>query len=43
MFGYAVFEELPKVKSFEINEIIADDKKIKNDPDLQDALQYIDN
>ena len=33
-FGYAVFEELPKVKSFEINEVIAGDKEIKSDPDL---------
>ena len=30
-FGYAVFEELPKVKTFEINEVIAGDKQIKND------------
>ena len=35
-FGYAVFEELPDIHSFEINEV-------KNDPDLQDALQCIDN
>ena len=41
--GYAVFEELPEVKTFEINEVIAGDKKIKNDSDLQDALQSIDN
>ena len=33
-FGYAVFEEFPKVKTFEINEVIAGDKQIKNDPDL---------
>ena len=33
-FGYAVFEEIPKVKTFEINEVIAGDKEIKNDPDL---------
>ena len=33
-FGYAVFEELPKVKTFEINEVISGDKQIKNDPDL---------
>ena len=32
-FGYAFFEELPKVKTFEINEVIAGDK-IKNNPDL---------
>ena len=42
-FGYAVFEELPKIKCYEINEIIAGDKEIKNDPDLADALQCIDN
>ena len=33
-FGYGVFGELPKVKTFEINEVIAGDKQIKNDPDL---------
>ena len=33
-FGYAVFEELPKVKTFEINEVIVGDKQIKNDSDL---------
>ena len=38
-FGYAVFKELPKVKTFEINEVISGDKKIKNDPDLQDTPQ----
>ena len=42
-FGYAVFEELPDIHSFEINEVIAGDKEIKNDPDLRDALQCIDN
>ena len=42
-FGYAVFEELPKIKCYEINEVIVGDKEIKNDPDLADALQYIDN
>ena len=42
-FGYTVFEELPKVKTFEINEVIAVDKQIKNDPDLRDAMQCIDN
>ena len=42
-FGYAVFEELPKIKCYEINEDIAGDKEIKNDPDLADALQCIDN
>ena len=33
-FGYAVFEKLPKVKTFEINEVNAGDKHIKKDPDL---------
>ena len=42
-FGYAVFEELPDIHTFEINEVIAGDKEIKNDPDLWDALQCIDN
>ena len=42
-FGYAVFEELPDIHTFEINEVIAGDKEIKNDPDLHDALQCIDN
>ena len=42
-FGHAVFEELPKIKTFQINEVIVGDKQIKNDPDLQDALQCIDN
>ena len=42
-FGYAVFEEFSKVKTFEINEVIAGDRQIKNDPDLQDTLQCIDN
>ena len=42
-FGYAIFEELPKIKCYEINEVIAGDKEIKNNPDLADALQYIDN
>ena len=42
-FGYAVFEELSKIKCYEINEVIAGDKEIKNDPDLADALQCIDN
>ena len=32
-FGYAVFEELPKIKHFEINEAILGNKEIKNDPD----------
>ena len=42
-FGYAIFEELPQIKCYEINEVIAGDKEIKNDPDLVDALQCIDN
>ena len=42
-FGYAVFEDLPEIHSFEMNEVIAGDKKIKNNLDLQDALQCIDN
>ena len=42
-FGYAVFAELPKIKCYEINEVIAGDKEIKNDPGLADALQCIDN
>ena len=42
-FGYAVFEELPKLKCYEINEVIVGDKEFKNDPDLADALQCIDN
>ena len=42
-FGYAVFEDLPKIKTFQVNEVIAGDKEIKNDPDLADTLQCIDN
>ena len=42
-FGYAVFEEIPDINTFEINEVIAGDKEIKNGPDLHDALQCIDN
>ena len=45
-FGYAVFEEFPKVKTktYEVNEVIVGMKKeIKNDPDLQDTLQCIEN
>ena len=45
-FGYAIFEEFPKVKTktYEINEVIVGTKKeIKNDPDLQDTLQCIEN
>ena len=45
-FGYAIFEEFPKVKTntYEVNEVIVGTKKeIKNDPDLQDTLQCIEN
>ena len=45
-FGYAVFEEFPKVKTktYEVNEVIVGTgKEIKNDPDLQDTLQCIEN
>ena len=42
-FGYAVFEVLPDIHTFENNEVIAGDKEIKNDPDLHDSLQCINN
>ena len=45
-FVYAIFEEFPEVKtnSYDINEVIVGTKKeIRNDPDLQDALQCIEN
>ena len=45
-FDYAVFKEFPKVKTkiYEVNEVIAGTRKeIKNDPDLQDTLQCIEN
>ena len=42
-FGYAIFKEFPKIKTHEINEVILGDKEIKNDPDLRDTLQCIDN
>ena len=45
-FGYAIFEEFLEVKTntYEVNEVIVGTKKeIKNDPDLQDALQCIEN
>ena len=45
-FGYAIFEEFPEVKTniCEVNEVIVGTKKeIKNDPDLQDTLQCIEN
>ena len=46
-FGYAIFEEFPKVqtKTYEINEVIVgmDTQIIKNDPELQNSLQCIQN
>ena len=42
-FGYAAFEDLPKIKTFQVNEVIVGDKEIKNDPDLADTLLCIDN
>ena len=42
-FSYAVFEDLPKIKTFQVNEVIVGDKEIKNDLDLADTLQCIDN
>ena len=45
-FSYAVFEEFAKVKTktYEVNEVIVGTRKeIKNDPDLQDTLQCIEN
>ena len=45
-YGYAIFEEFPKVKTktYEVNEVIVGMKKeIKNDPDLQDTLHCIEN
>ena len=45
-FGYAIFEEFPGIKTntYEVNEIIVGTKKeIKNDQDLQDTLQCIEN
>ena len=45
-FGHAIFEEFPEVKTntYEVNEVIVGTKKeIKNDPDLQDTLQCIEN
>ena len=44
-FSYAIFEEFPEVKTntYEVNEVIVGTKKeIRNDPDLQDALQCIE-
>ena len=46
-FGYAIFEEFQKVqtKTYEVNEVIVGTNKeiIKNDPELQNALQCIEN
>ena len=44
-FGYAIFEEFPKIKTktYQVNEVIVGNKEIKNDPDLQDTLQCIEN
>ena len=46
-FGYAIFDEFPKVqtKTYEVNEVIIGTEKeiIKNDPDLQNSLQCIEN
>ena len=46
-FGYAIFEEVPKVqtKTYEVNEVIVGTNKeiIKNDPELQNSLQCIEN
>ena len=45
-FSYVVFEEFPKVKTktYEVNEVIVGTwKEIRNDPDLQDTLQCIEN
>ena len=46
-FGYAIFEEFPKVqtKTYEVNEVIVgmDTEIIKNDPELQNSLQFIQN
>ena len=46
-FGYAIFEEFLKVqpKTYEVNEVIVgtDKEIIKNDPELQNSLQCIEN
>ena len=46
-FGYAIFEEFLKVqtKTYEVNEVIVGTEKeiIKNDPELQNSLQCIEN
>ena len=44
-FGYAIYEEFPKIKTktYQVNEVIVGNQEMKNDPDLQDTLQCIDN
>ena len=45
-FGYAIFEEFPKVKTntYQVNEVIVGmNKEIKNDPESQEFLQCIEN
>ena len=46
-FGYAIFEEFPKVqtKTYDVNEVIVgtDTEIIKNNPELQNSLQCIQN
>ena len=46
-FGYAIFEEFPKVtsKTYEVNEVIVgmNTEIFKNDPELQNSLQCIEN
>ena len=46
-FGYAIFEEFPKVQTqtYEVNEVIVGMNKeiIKNNPELQNSLQCIEN
>ena len=46
-FGYTIFEEFPKVqtKTYEVNEVIVgtDKEIIRNDPELQNSLQCIEN
>ena len=46
-FGYAIFEEFPKIqtKTYEVNEVIVgmDTEIFKNDPELQNSLQCIEN
>ena len=40
-FGYAVFEDLPKIETFQVNKVIVGNMEIKNNPDLADTLQCI--